>query len=221
MSAVCEHYGIRLDAENTFRRYLYLNLNQHRETIMSYCDPMTTDITDLTAVLKTLPSAHKIKMSIVNSGQHDVIASMHDQQCVCKPGVTEWEFDLVKPFDQRLTVEFHFKFDQTYQPEWAQYDSNDYYSKNGLYIEHIQVDHRDITFWGFNQITQQQLFDITDLPIDYDLHKNQRCVVHNTTLSWQIPENIGLQAWLLKTLNPADYQERSHVDRRLCDELVL
>jgi len=219
MAGVCEHYGIKLDDENNFRRYLALNLNRHRDTILSYCGPLEKNVTHIRDLLKALPNSHCVKLAITNSGQYDVLVKVQGQQVVCKPGITEWEFNLIKQFDQAIEVDFQFEFNSAYQPELAQYDSGDYYSKNGIYINHVQVDHRDITLWGFNQITQQQQLKSVQLPEDYFLHNNYRCVLTDTILSWQIPENIGLQAWLLKNLQSAEYQERVFVDRRLNAEL--
>jgi hypothetical protein len=219
MAQVCEHYGINLADENNFRRYLALNLNRYRNTILSYCGPLDKNILDTTDLLKQLPNSHCVKLAITNSGQYNVVATVQDQQFVCKPGVTEWEFNLIKQHDQQLVVEFRFEFDSNYRVDLARYDSGDYYSKSGLYINHVQVDHRDITLWGFNQITQQQHLKSVQLPADYVLHNNYRCVITDTILSWQVPENTGLQAWLLKHLQSVDYQERVVVDRRLHAEL--
>jgi hypothetical protein len=187
--------------------------------VISYCGPLTKDIVDTVPVLKTLPDKHCIKLSIVNSGSNNVSARIQNQTFVCSPGVTELKFELHKKFDQSLQFDMQFTFDSEYQPQWDQYDSGDYYSKNGLYINHIQVDHRDITLWGFNQITQQMVLSSVEFPGDYHLHKNHRCVITDTVLSWQVPGNIGLQAWLLKELHPDDYQERVYVDQKLYNEI--
>jgi Radical SAM superfamily len=219
MTSVCEHFGIKLTEENIYRRYLSLKLNRYRDIILSYCGTLQKNIIDNTEVLNNLPNQHCVRLSIVNSGQHNAVLSVQDQQFICKPGTTECKFDLIKPFDQSLLVEFQFKFDSDYQPDISCYESGDYYSKTGLYINHIQVDHRDITLWGFNQITQQRFLDSAELPTDYHLHNNQRCVMADTTLLWHVPENIGLQAWLLKNLHKSDYQERVFVDQRLYKEI--
>jgi hypothetical protein len=219
MTSVCEHYGIKLVEENVFRRYLSLNLNRHRDIIFDYSGSCDHNIINHDEILKCLPNKHKIKLRIVNSGSHNVIAKTQNYQHVCSPGVSQWEFDLTKPFDKSLLFEINFEFESDYQAQLSRYDSGDYYSKNGIYLDFVQVDYRDITLWGFNQITQQKIDSNTKLPEDFYQHQNQRCVVANTALYWSIPERTGLQAWLLKNLHSAEYQERVYVDSRLAKEL--
>lgn len=220
MAAVCEHYGLRLASENVFRRYLILNLNRYRDLILDYAGPLQREITTFTDTMNALPNQHRITLSVVNAGSSSVDVIVQGQQFKCTPGVSEIAFDLIKYYSEPLTVTFDFEFDNNYQPEWAQYDSSDYYSKNGIYLEKILVDHRDVTLWGFNKFTQQHLLTQTDLPGDYAEHVNQRCVIDRTRLQWTVPAGTGLQAWILKNLLDAEYQERESVDQRLDRELA-
>ena len=219
MATVCEHYGIRLGEENVFRRYLNLNLNHYRELILGYSGPLKDCVINFDDILDNLPNKHCIKLSVVNSGQATVDATIQNVVYQCPPGITEIEFNLVKRHKQPLTVTFDFKFDHDYLPNWAQHDNGDYYSKNGVYLEKILVDHRDITLWGFNKFTSQDLITLHDVPTDFASHVNQRCIVDHTRLQWQIPKNIGLQAWILKNLLHEEYQERELIDQRLNKEL--
>lgn len=220
MTSVCEHYGIKLAEENVFRRYLSFNLNHYRDIILDYSGHCNQSMFDCQEILNSLPNQHKIQLCIVNSGSHDVIAKTQNHQHTCPPGISHWEFDLTKPFDKFLLFEITFEFACEYKSQLLQYESGDYYSKNGIYLQHVQVDHRDITLWGFNQVTKQTITGNCQLPEDFDQHQNQRCILADTTVSWSIPENMGLQAWLLKHLNLAEYQERVYVDRKLAKELA-
>lgn len=219
MAAVCEHYGLRIGEENYFRRYLNLNLNRYRDLIIDYSGPLKEHVMNFDDTLDSLPNTHCIKLSVVNSGQLTVVATIQNIVYQCPPGITEIEFSLVKQYKQPLTVTFDFEFDHDYSPCWTQYDSGDYYSKNGIYLQKILVDHRDVTLWGFNKFTSQDLITSTGMPDDFASHVNQRCVINNTRLQWKIPKNTSLQAWILKNLQYEEYQEREIIDQRLKKEL--
>jgi hypothetical protein len=220
MAAVCEHHGLRLASENIFRRYLILNLNRYRDLILDYAGSLTHPINNFGDTMNSLPDQHQITLSVINSGQSAVVVNIQDQQYYCIPGISEIKFELTKPYSQALTVNFDFEFDKDYSPCWAQHTNGDYYSKTGIYLEKILVDHRDVTLWGFNIFTQQHLLTQHNLPTDYADHVNQRCVINNTRLQWNIPENTGLQSWILKKLLSEEYQERVSVDQRLDKELA-
>lgn len=220
MAAVCEHYGLRLASENVFRRYLILNLNRYRDLILDYAGPLKSEVTNFVNIMNDLPNQHCVTLSVVNAGHTPVRLTIQDQQYQCTPGISEIQFDVIKHYDQDLTVTFDFEFDESYEPQWSQYNSGDYYSKNGIYLEKILVDHRDVTLWGFNTFTQQDLLSQRSMPEDYDQHVNQRCVIDRTRLQWVVPRNTGLQAWILKCLHDSEYQERVAVDQRLIRELA-
>ena len=82
------------------------------------------------------------------------------------------EFDKALMSADQIKVEFDFANDHV--TRWAQYPSGDYHDAQGLYLDNIWLDSRDITYWGWNQLVDAQLADV--LPSDYHAHKNLRCV---------------------------------------------
>jgi len=216
---VAQHHGITLGSETVFRRYLYLNLLRHRQIILDYVGALPNDIFNFGAVMNGLPHTHRLQFEIVNSGPRPVILTVNNQPLTCQYGVSFHEIVLDKPFDQAIKVDMRFEFDRNYEPVLATHENGDYYSKNGVYLQRIKLDHRDITFWGFNQITDQTMKNTERLPEDFDQHNNKRCVISDATLTWNVPGGVGLQAWILQTLNSQEHQERLAVDQRLNKEL--
>ena len=136
-------------------------------------------------------------------------------QRLCQPGVTEIDWQFQKKFSQHTDFCISLRFDQTHRAIWATHANGDYYDVNGVYIDHIFLDQRDITLWGFNQLATQNLVNRRDIPADYDQHVNQRCVTGDTDLTWSVAPGLGIHAHLLRVLNPESWQEYQFARRRL------
>ena len=219
MATVCEYYGIQVDQENQFRRYLNINIKKFANEILDYAGTITTPVNNHTDFLATLPNTHTLFLSVVNSGTSPVkltiSASNITTEYVCTPGITDVRYNFVKNYKQSEKLVMNFEFDQLHTPVLGQYENGDYFAHNGIYLQKILIDHRDITYFGFNQITEQRIVDTIPLPNDYNQHINYRCVIADTILSWDIAEYTGLQGWILKKLNPLEHQERNIIDLQL------
>jgi hypothetical protein len=219
MADVCEYYGIQLRQENQFRRYLGITIKKFTKEILDYAGAMTTLVNNHTEMLTTLPNTHTLVLSVVNSGTQPVkltiSTSYNKTEQVCKPGITNVQHTFIKNYKQSEQLVINFKFDSTHTPNLSQHENGDYFAHNGIYLQQILIDHRDITYLGFNQITNQQIVANITLPNDYTQHINHRCVIANTALTWDIANYTGLQGWILKKSNPLEYQERDTIDLKL------
>lgn len=217
MAEWCEMRGIRVDQENSYRRYLSFNLEQHRPIIQGY----SGDLAAMIDVRQYLPSKiqHSLRMKVVNSGDRSArlrISTGHQQQeYVCGPGVcaVEFVFDREMAMAQELRLEF--LFDQSHEIQWDTYDSGDYYDRRGLYLDDIWVDHSDITYWGWNHLVDQTWSSPVALPDDYLQHRNLRCVTAGMVLSVHMPQYQSLHKYLTDRRQPELAAERAAVTGRL------
>ena len=219
MSAYCEHLGIVTGNESTFARYLAFNLAQYRSEIQQYVGALDRDILDHSELLSTVPDQHSMRFTVKNTGQYPVEITMTSVQGrrsqICQPGFTSVEWSFCKPFRDHGYFNIAVRFDPRHRTQWARYENGDYYDVNGVYLMDIYMDQRDITLWAFNRLATQHLVDNSDLPPDYELHVNQRCVSRDTDLTWHIPANLGVHAHLLRTANPETHHEYGFAWRRL------
>ena len=219
MAKTCENLGIQLNAENTFRNYLNFIFTHHQKLIKEYAGPLKFEIfTD------NFGSTSDLKMTVVNSGHSDVIVELfHDStglgQLVCRHGLTDLHWKLTPDIKKSNEFALKFRLDKNHKPIWQQYENKDYYDQNGVYLDNIYLDHRNITFWGWNQMVSQQLINPDQLPNDYDSHINKRAVTQDTDLIWTVAPGCSLQKLLLETLNPEEHQQRKYVDRKLLKNL--
>jgi tRNA A37 methylthiotransferase MiaB len=217
MADTCENLGIRLNAENTFRSYLNFILVNHGPLIKEYVGPLKNKI-----FTNNIKSDFELKMTVVNSGQTDVMMELHQNhdtvgQFTCAPGSTEVCWKLTP--DAKKFNEFRLKirFNKNHKPVWQQYENKDYYDQNGVYLDNIYLDYKNITFWGWNQLVSQKLINPTPLPTDYSDHINERAVTQDTDLVWSIEPGCGLQKSLLEILNPEEYRQRKYIDQKLLE----
>ena len=223
MANICESYGIRLGRESEFRQFLAINLQIYRQEIVDYVGYNDLNLSNMDEHLRQLPNCHRIKMSFVNAGATTatitICNSIKTIVYYCEPGITDIEFDFIKDYNKSYQITMNFEFDCSYRVDWATYENGDYYSRNGIYIKEIRIDHKDVTYHGFNHWTQQIITDQSDLPEDYTKHINQRCIPVNLTLLWDIAENTTLHRWILQQLNPEEYREQYWADRKLFKQL--
>jgi hypothetical protein len=219
MAEVCEYYGIPLHQENHFRRYLNINIRKFAKKILDYTGPITTPVHSHHDFLATLPNTHTLFLSVVNSGTAPVKLTIstanNTSEQLCSPGITDIQYKFVKNYRQSENLVMNFEFDQEYTPQLNQYENGDYFANNGIYLQKIFIDQRDITYFGFNQITEQHLLGDIVLPCNYDQHINHRCVITDTVLAWKIASCAGLQGWILEKLHPVEQQERKTLDLKL------
>jgi hypothetical protein len=131
------------------------------------------------------------------------------------PGITEIDCQFTKKFDQHMEFCISIQFANKHRAHWARHSNGDYYASNGVYLDNIYLDQRDITLWGFNQLVTQHLVSSTDLPTDYADHINRRCVAQDTDLRWTVEAGVGMHAHLLRILQPEFTQEYQYARRRL------
>ena len=215
---VAMYYGITVNDENRIRRQLITSLELHHNTVLEYTGPLLDDIMDFSITLTKLDNFHLLKFDVTNSGQitqNLTISTLSkSQHYTCKPGITSIEFEFQKTFETEEILSMNFRFDDSYSANFKQYENGDYYSTNGLYLDNIFVDYRNVTFWGFNQITDESVFNI-ELPDNYYKYVNQRCIVGNTTLFWNIQPDESLHNFIWKKLNPELAKEKMFVDNKL------
>jgi hypothetical protein len=223
MANVCENLGIPLNAENTFRTYLNFILMNYQTTINQYSGPLKNEIFD--GICSKIISPHSdLKLTVINSGNsHVQVTLFHNSTMVeqhnCGPGLTDLACRLKIDTDRFNEFKFRFKFDNNHQTDWQQYENGDYYDQNGVYLDNIYLDSRNITFWGWNHIITQQLLGVNTLPDDYDQHINKRAVTQDTDLIWKVNAGCSLQKSLLETLNPEEHQQRKNIDCKLLETL--
>jgi hypothetical protein len=223
MADICENLGIRLASENTFRNYLYFVLTQHQDLIKEYSGKLLSDILQ-TSNLNIIDSKSNLKMTVVNSGNLDVqVTLLHNVKIVktynCSPGLTEctWklETDIANVNEFTLAV----RFNKNHKINWQQYENGDYYDQNGVYLDNIYLDHKNITFWGWNQMVTQQLINPQEIPSNYNDHINNRAVTQDTDLLWKIDAGYSLQKSLLAILEPLEHEQRKDIDCKLLQKL--
>lgn len=223
MAELCENLGIRLDNENTFRRYLNFNLINYKLLIDEYVEPLQYDILS-PAITNIFNLTSNLKMTVINSGNSKVqVELLHNSLIIkkyeCNPGFTDIKWELTPDINKYNKFKLKFRFDKDHSINWCQYENKDYYNSNGVYLDNIYLDHKNITFWGWNQIVTQTLIDPQLLPEDYHKHINNRIVTQNTDLEWCIDPGRSLQKFILEMLNPEEHKERKYINRKLFQTL--
>jgi len=217
MAEWCETFGIRLDDENTSRQMLYLNLQEHRQAILAYSGTLKESIN----FRKLVPSSisHHLVFSFVNSGTHDVKVHISidniAQNYLCPPGTTEISLDCYRDLTKSQKIKLWFDFHSTHQCYWQRHDSGDFYDKNGIYIDKIMIDHKDITYWGWNQIINLTWLYQKNLPEDYYNNLNLRCITSGMQISIDLPEYVSLHRYVMQRTDPHTYDNRAKINTRL------
>jgi tRNA A37 methylthiotransferase MiaB len=223
MADICENLGIQLISENTFRNYLHFVLTQHQDLIKDYSGKLLSTILPTTN-LNTSNLQSNLKMTVVNSGNVDIqVTLLHNVKIVkthtCSPGLTELTWKLETDIDRVDEFKLAFRFDKNHKINWQQYENGDYYDQNGVYLDNIYLDHKNITFWGWNQMVTQKLINPQELPDNYNDHINKRAVTQDTDLLWKVSTGCSSQKSLLKILAPLEYQQRKDIDYKLLEKL--
>lgn len=219
LADICENLGIRLSNENMFRSYLNFILTQHKSLIKEYAGPLKFEIFE-----NDLNSISLLKMTVINSGDKNVTVSLYHNfhnlgQFLCSPGSTDVSWYLETNIKEINKFRLEVRFDKNHKTNWQQYENKDYYDANGIYLDNIYLDHKNITLWGWNQLVSQQLVNPTTLPDDYNKHMNNRAVTQDTNLSWKVEPGRSLQKNLLETLEPEEHQQRKNINRKLLKNL--
>jgi hypothetical protein len=222
MSKWAHSLGISCANEAFFIRNLIFSLEKHRDAITNwtrYWNPglLTVDLDDH---LWSKTSNSNLKLRLINSGSTKVDVELRYGQTVhdllVEPGVTEFEIDLRRPDRQSIDFQMKFRFAKDYDPQIDCYDSGDYYSKNGIYIDLVMIDSRDITMYGFNQMMKQRwVLDNEFLPADYRQHQNFRAVIADCDLISEIKANVSLHEHISRCQVPATWQELDFLDEKL------
>lgn len=217
MAEWCEMYGIRLEQENTFRRYLLFNLSQYRDLILSYSGNLPADID----VTKYLPANthHQLKLSVINNNSNTVkvklsVGSLTQTYC-CNPGENHLVFDFVRQLSVQETLVLSTEFPEQHRIQWARYDSGDFYDQQGIYLDKIQIDYNDITMWGWNQSVNVEWVGNTVLPNNYADHENRRCLTNGMILSMSFSKFYSPHKHIIDCRNLELVSERKQVNARL------
>lgn len=221
---VAMFYGIKLPWDNHMMRVLISSLSIHKEIILDYTGKIQKPILNFSDTLSTLHDVHKVKFSIINSGSdvcsfvihiNNKLIKHHD----CVPGFNTVEFEITKKFFDRLDIKFEFKFPKNYTPTFDKHPNGEYYSKNGIYIDKVFIDEKDIALWGFEKISEYTIKDKEILPLDFYTKVNIRCIVNNTELQWHVPDSIGLHTYIWQMENQLLSNERTSVLEKLRKKL--
>jgi hypothetical protein len=218
MAEWCEIYGIPLGGfESTYRRYLSINLEQHRQTVIDYSGKLH----DMIDINRYLPEkiTHELKMTVLNNSEHtaSIILSIGNQKktYTCFPGPTQLTFKFDRLLSRQESLVLTTEFPNGHRPNWQVYDSGDYFDSRGLYLDQIYLDYRNITHWGWNQSVELSWLQPTNIPDDYYQHCNRRCLTSGMQLSMDMMEYFSPHKYLLAKLNPPLATEKSAVDQRL------
>jgi tRNA A37 methylthiotransferase MiaB len=222
MAEWCEMYGIKLEGENTFRRYLLFNLSQYQDLILSYSGHLADHID----VRQYLPSKtqHQLKFGMINNHSDSVTVTVQiDSQCqsyVCSPGQNYFVFEFDRQLSEQETLTVSAKFSDTHCTQWARYDSGDYYDQQGIYINQVVLDHSDITHWGWNQSVVTQWQFGKQLPDRYWEHENKRCLTSGMIVCMNMLAYCSPHKHILNCQEPELNQERKFVDCQLNKRLI-
>jgi len=222
MAEWCEMYGIPLDRESVFRRYLAFNLAQYQDLILSYSGPLAASIN----VQQYLPTTtqHRLQLGMVNS--HTDIAKItisigsHSQTYNCVPGPNHFVFEFTRNLPAQETLCVSAEFLNNHQTQWAQFDSLDYYDQHGIYIDKVLLDHSDITYWGWNHSVTTTWEPNKLLPTDYVDHENKRCLTSGMTLCMEMAKYHSPHKHVLDCREPELIRERKFVDNQLRKRLT-
>lgn len=208
MSKYSQMLGISLSHEAHFLRYLLYKIQNDYELIESYHGPNTVNIMPTNNQLWDEVCNNSIEFRVVNSNKDlvDITIEYNDNiyNYSVPNGVHQYTLDVVTP---HWGTEFliQVKFPDNYVPDIKQYDSGDYYSSTGVYIDYFSVDGRDITLDGFNA-----MFDETvnyNLPDNYNAHCNERAIIADTTLTTIKEEGRTLHEHISRAIDPHTYRE--------------
>lgn len=217
MADWCEHYGVRLADENRFRGYLAFNLEEYQGMISRYAGLPEPDLFCFDQDLARAAKQSVLKFTVINSCRYPVQVDLQIDQnlehWICEPGSTDIQTTIVKEYVDDCDCLVSFRFPAQHRVEWQQYENGDYYSRQGIYIDKIFLDSKDITYWGWNSLVSQQLINSDVLPDDYHQHVNQRCVTQDTDLSWTIPSRSSLHKHLMNVTDPTSFERREQLNR--------
>ena len=220
LAKVAMHYGLKLPFENHMLRVLNTSLVIHKDIILDYTGKIQKPILNFADTLSKLDDVHKLKFSIINSGTQDVIFSITvDEKPIlqqkCCPGFNDIEVVVTKKFFNRLDIKLEFRFSKDYSPIFDKHPNGEYFSKNGIYLDTIHVDYKNIALWGFEKISQCDILDRSCLPGDFYKQVNPRCIVGDTNIQWNLPTDTGFHSFLWDLENQQLSTERKFILKKL------
>jgi hypothetical protein len=218
MAALANYHGINIALESTFLRYLIFNLSRYQDVIRDYAGPLQESLLDHSQMLSQRNNQHTIEFTVINSGTSQVNVAVNDELHQCQPGFTQITVNFTRHLMQSQTIDIDFVFERNHCPQWDLHPGGEYFSRNGLYLDNIMVDQRDITLWGFNQMFDQTVdFDVPD---DFYRVVSQRCVSGNSHLRCEIPVGVGLQEHIHRATNKEIYTELDFTKQKLSRVLL-
>lgn len=178
-----KNHGITLYYEVEFLQFLLNRLTQDYELIVKHHGKPVADI-----MPESLPveKTHQLNLRFVSNNWVNLYIG--HQLIELEPGVQEFSCELTSQ------TKLVFAFPKSHTPVFDRYESGEYYALNGVYIDLFQVDGRDITLNGFNQLAQ--VTNSVELPDDYYEFQNQRAILGNSTvllgsLDYSLHESIS------------------------------
>lgn len=218
--AVGEYFGINFPDEIRMKRIFTATLKVQKQTILDYVGSLKQDLFDYDHFLSKLPDQHTVQFVVINSDTYCVQLNIEIGEKTihynCEPGFTEVSFVIKKEFEKSLDVKFNFMFNDSASPIFSQFENGDYYSKTGIYLDKIFMDKKDITLWGFNQISQMHFHNKQTINQDYlSSNLNLRCVCVNSSIVWNIPNRVSIFQHLWNHTNPELCKEKFFVESTL------
>lgn len=221
MAEWCEMLGIQLDQENRFRRYLAFNLDQDYSAILEHAGQLPGMID----VHEYLPREleHVMSMEVTNHGNAPVrmrvSADSENNWQSCDPGITKVNFAIKRHLQRKQCIKIDFEFFPEHRTQWATWNSGDYHDANGVYLDNIWIDSRDISYWGWNHLVEQHWHKKIQMPSDYTEHRNLRCVTAGMNFQIDVPAHRSLHQHLARRLDPESFRERDFVDQKVTNYL--
>jgi len=218
--AVGEYFGINFPDELRMKRIFISSLKVQKQAILDYVGPLNQDLLDCDEYINNLPDKHDIKFCVINSDFNCVQLNIQigEDKLVynCKPGFTDVNFTIHKKFKDSLEIKFNFIFDNSAFPVFSKYENGDYFSKTGIYLDKIYIDKKDITLWGFNQISQVYIHNKDTIDQNYATSTlNCRCVCVNSTIVWSLPQRSSIFQHLWNQTEPDLSKEKFFIQNNL------
>jgi hypothetical protein len=204
--------GLPVDEEAGFLRFLYYVLKNNTDTIAAYTGKTRSAIVQdkLDSELWSTVCQHVITSQWINSGSVPVLLNVQlgaqTYQHWLEPGTNtlEWNWDRGQG---AVSIKIELTFDSEYKANISQHANGDYYSTNGVYMHEFVVDHRNIALHGFNEITQLTWVHPERVTYSVDSHTNHRCVIDDSVLTIDLPNNISFQEHISRHQHPDKFAE--------------
>jgi len=218
-SETAMYYGLPLTDEANYRRTIINNLETNIDIILNYVGNLLFDPMDVEKYLSTLHDVYQVSIDVVNSDQYTSSVQINtDSETFyfnCEPGITPINFSFTKPFGCDFQLDIQIKFDSRNECIWSNHPNGEYYSENGIYLDNIFINEKNITLDGFEQLSKQNFCNSAKLPLDFYEIVNKRCIPINSTITWNFPKNKGVFKFLWELINPELAKELEYVNINL------